>query len=102
MANFDIQMSHVLIQHNRHSHAVATTRLSIKLSATENVTRVNVGCWTEIQKMPKRKTSFNPDWAKEHRFVTKCRKDEFHFFLDIVSKRHRCQQQRESRYQQTR
>ena len=33
--------------------------------------------------MPKRKTSFNPEWAKEHGFVAKSRKDEFHFFCTL-------------------
>ena len=37
MANFNIQMSHVLMA-TTGAHIVATPRLSIKLSATENVT----------------------------------------------------------------
>ena len=83
MANLNIKMSHALIRYYTRSRAVATTGLSIKLLATVDITLANVGCWTEILKMPKRKTSFNPDWAKEHGLVTKSRKDEFHHFSFI-------------------
>lgn len=83
MAKFEIQVSHVLIRQNTRSYAVATTRLSIKLSATEIVRLANLGCWTKILKMLKRKTSFNLEWAKEHRFVTKSRKDELNFFCTL-------------------
>lgn len=37
----------------------------------------------ETVKMPKRKTSFNQEWEKEHRFGTKGRKDEFHFYCTL-------------------
>ena len=33
--------------------------------------------------MPKRKTSFNPEWSKEHGFITKSRKDDFHAFCTL-------------------
>ena len=93
MAKFETQVSYVLIRQKTRSHAVATTRLSIKLSVTVNIRLANLGCWTKILKMPKRKTSFTLEWAKEHGFVTKSRKDEFNFFcilcrsdVDVSSK----------------
>ncbi|CAK6961777.1 hypothetical protein NDU88_010809 [Scomber scombrus] len=33
--------------------------------------------------MPKRKTSFNSEWIKEHEFITKSSRDSFHGFCTL-------------------
>ena len=33
--------------------------------------------------MPKRKTSFNPEWSKEYGFISKSRKDDFHAYCTL-------------------
>ncbi len=33
--------------------------------------------------MPKRQTSFNPEWTKEHKFISKSSRDDFHGFCTL-------------------
>ncbi len=35
--------------------------------------------------MPKRQTSFNPEWTKEHKFISKSSRDAFHVFCTMWS-----------------
>ena len=39
--------------------------------------------WQKVSIMPKRKTSFNSEWTKEHEFISKSSRDSFHGFCTL-------------------